>query len=206
MSENSISEGRVQQKRRTRAAIVRAATELLQAGALPSVAEAADAALVSRATAYRYFPTQEHLLQEVALDSAAAAVGQVVEAIRPGAPVAERLDAVVQAVYRLVTDNDLAFRTLLRLSLDPKAGGDDSPGGPRRGGRRLGWLDTALSPIRAQLGPARYQRLLTALALCTGIETQVVLRDVCALDAAEAEGVTRWAALALLRSSLADEG
>jgi AcrR family transcriptional regulator len=55
----SSETGRVNQKRRTRAAIVESAKELLQQGTTPTVAQAAEAALVSRTTAYRYFPTQE---------------------------------------------------------------------------------------------------------------------------------------------------
>src|SRR5438105_15805173 len=57
---------RANQKKRTRAAIVQAASDLLREGTPPTVAEAAERALVSRATAYRYFPTQELLLLEVA--------------------------------------------------------------------------------------------------------------------------------------------
>ena len=69
MTEAWQQEGRVNQKRRTRAAILTAAVELLEQGQSPTVAEVADAALVSRATAYRYFPTQEYLLFEAALES-----------------------------------------------------------------------------------------------------------------------------------------
>lgn len=118
---DSHDDGRVHQKRRTRSAILRAASDLLNAGALPSIAEAADAAQVSRATAYRYFSTQEHLLQELALDRAALTIDHVIATISTGGSAADRLDTVVHAVYQLVTDNDLAFRTLLRLSLEPKA-------------------------------------------------------------------------------------
>ena len=57
-------EGRINQKRRTRAAILAAAGVLLEQDQRPTVAEVADAALVSRATAYRYFPTQEYMLLE----------------------------------------------------------------------------------------------------------------------------------------------
>ena len=46
-------------------ALVAAAKDLARAGAAPTVAEAAEHARVSRATAYRYFPTQESLLVEV---------------------------------------------------------------------------------------------------------------------------------------------
>src|SRR5919106_1299453 len=56
---------RANQKERTRAALVGAATDLLKEGSPPTVAEAAARAKVSRATAYRYFPTQEALMVEV---------------------------------------------------------------------------------------------------------------------------------------------
>src|SRR5215208_1915615 len=64
----SLETGRANQKRRTRAAIVEAARRLLDQGTTPTVADAAAAALVSRTTAYRYFPTQEALLVEVSME------------------------------------------------------------------------------------------------------------------------------------------
>ena len=64
----SSETGRVNQKRRTRAAIVEAAQAMLQEGVTPTVAQAAEAALVSRTTAYRYFPTQESLLVELSVN------------------------------------------------------------------------------------------------------------------------------------------
>src|SRR5215475_14511286 len=54
--------GRTRQKTRTRRALVEAARELLAQGVIPQVEEAADAADVSRTTAYRYFPNQRALL------------------------------------------------------------------------------------------------------------------------------------------------
>ncbi len=62
MNQASPHTGRDKQKRRTRAAILTAVRELIRQGQIPSVADAADAADVSRRTAYRYFPTQEQLL------------------------------------------------------------------------------------------------------------------------------------------------
>jgi AcrR family transcriptional regulator len=56
---------RANQKARTRAAIIAAAQELQRHGTAPTVEQAADQARVSRATAYRYFPTKEALLVEV---------------------------------------------------------------------------------------------------------------------------------------------
>src|ERR1700726_223724 len=56
------SAGRVNQKARTRAAIVRAVQDLARAGAEITMPAVARAALVSEATAYRYFPDLPSLL------------------------------------------------------------------------------------------------------------------------------------------------
>src|SRR6516162_5155568 len=55
---------RANQRERTRSAIMEGARKLLRDGKIPSVADAAEMAMVSRATAYRYFPTQSALIQE----------------------------------------------------------------------------------------------------------------------------------------------
>jgi AcrR family transcriptional regulator len=68
-SEKQIN-GRESQKNRTRKALVASASELLRNGKHPTVTDAAEAAGISRATAYRYFPSQEMLWAEVALFAA----------------------------------------------------------------------------------------------------------------------------------------
>src|SRR3954469_14295775 len=55
-------DGRVDQKRRTRDALVAAARRLVTEGVTPTVEAAAEAASISRATAYRYFPNKRALL------------------------------------------------------------------------------------------------------------------------------------------------
>src|SRR5436190_20993016 len=56
---------RANQKARTRAAIIAAAQELQRQGITPTIEQSAEQARVSRATAYRYFPTKEALLVEL---------------------------------------------------------------------------------------------------------------------------------------------
>ena len=62
--------GRPNQKRRTRKDLLQAAARLMKQGRKPDLEEIAEEALVSRATAYRYFPGVEALLVEAALDVA----------------------------------------------------------------------------------------------------------------------------------------
>ena len=58
--------GRQRQQERTRRLLLDTARALLESGRQPTVTEVADAAEISRRTAYRYFPTQEKLLAESA--------------------------------------------------------------------------------------------------------------------------------------------
>ncbi len=193
--------GRMNQKRRTRAALKAAAAAFVRQGVTPTVAQAAEAALVSKSTAYRYFPSQEALVAEVLLD----------EAIRPdleavfaaartiGSPVA-RLDAVVRADHALVTKHEAAFRTALRAMLVPQTG--DPVAVPRRPGNRLRYLTDALAPVHDRLGTERLERLVTALAMCVGMESIMVTADICGLPPDDAETAKRWAAAALLQAAL----
>ena len=208
MAATSQEGGRTAQKRRTYLAVLAAAAALVRAGRSPTVAEAAALAGVSRATAYRYFPTQEFLLAAAALEPAAAAVDQALEAAPAADPVA-RVDAVAGALHASVVANEAAFRTVLRLTLggpESVPGEPPAPDGagprPQRGGRRVRWIETALAPARPRLGPRLARRLADALALVMGPEALIVLRDVCHLEPAEAERVSRWAAGALVRAGL----
>jgi AcrR family transcriptional regulator len=210
MTEAWQQQGRINQKRRTRAAILAAAVELLEGGQRPTVAEVADAALVSRATAYRYFPTQEYLLFEAALESTRSDIDRELdENTLPEDPEA-RLEMLIDALQKRILDKEAAFRTMLRLSLEQSPqeeeqyGGESVPSPRLRGGGRVRWIEKALAPVEGRFEESDFRRLVAALSLCMGIEALVVLRDVCALESSEAEEVLRWAARTLLRSSLAE--
>ncbi|HMO57023.1 MAG TPA: TetR family transcriptional regulator [Roseiflexaceae bacterium] len=197
-----LDQGRVNQKRRTRSTILRAAAQLLSAGKTPTVAEVADAAVVSRATAYRYFPRQDLLLAEAALDLVVPDITALL-ATQGNDPV-ERIDRVVETVMRYVLAHETAFRALLRLSLEPVDAAANGSPPQRRGARRLRWAEQVLQPIADQLDTTTYRRLVAALALCMGIETIVVLRDIAELDPDAACDTARWAARHLLTSALTE--
>jgi AcrR family transcriptional regulator len=208
MTEAWQQEGRINQKRRTRAAILAAAGELLEQGQRPTVAEVADAALVSRATAYRYFPTQEYLLFEAALESTRSDIDRELDENTPPEDPEARLEMLIHALQERIVDKEAAFRTMLRLSLEQspeeeRHGGESAPS-RLRGGGRVRWIEKALAPIQGRLEEPDFRRLVAALSLCMGIEALVVLRDVCAIESSETEEVLRWAARTLLRSSLTE--
>jgi AcrR family transcriptional regulator len=195
---------RINQKRRTRSALVQAAKKLIDDGMTPTVAQVADAALVSRATAYRYFPAQDALLAEAGLSTLAdpqieASLRQVAESTDDPE---QRIHALINAIHDAVTDHDPAFRRMLRHSLDarelPNPG---DPAAPNRGARRIDWIHTSLQSISGELPPAAADRLVAALSLCMGIEAHLVLHDICDLDPEAAKDIARWAASAILHEA-----
>ena len=88
---------RPNQKRRTRRALLDAAADLLREGQSPTLEEIAERALVSRATAYRYFPNVDNLLVEAALDVVSPQADALFVGHTSQDPVA-RLDRVDEAL------------------------------------------------------------------------------------------------------------
>jgi AcrR family transcriptional regulator len=190
-------------RRRTREAMIDAATRLVREGASPSVTEVADAAGVSRATAYRYFPTQESLLAEVIVPDLEAALAA--EALPED--LKDRFGAAFTTIWSSNITHEAAYRTILRRGLERPSGESiehEEEAGSIRAGRRVRWLRNALEPAREWMDEESFERLVAAMCLCIGIESLVVLRDVCDLKAKEAEEVARWAAFTLLRASLGE--
>jgi len=200
-------EGRWLQKGRTRRAILAAAARLVASGQTPTVAEVADAAEVSRRTAYRYFPSQEQLLVEAALEGLRPAIESAAEHPAPdesGDDVEARLDRVVVAMMRNARASEPLLRTMIRLTVGSSPVATESgPVVPRRGYRRIEWLTMAIEPARERLGKRRFDRLIAALTVCVGIDALIVLRDLCQLTDDDADNVTRWTARSLLQQSLA---
>lgn len=189
--------GRVSQKRRTRDALLAAARDLVSSGEAPTVERAAEAASISRTTAYRYFPNQRALLLAAHPEMAATTL------LPDDAPddAAARLDIVIDRFTRATVENEVQGRTMLRLSLEPDRVGRD--GLPLRQGRGIAWIEEALAPLRAQLSDAEVHRLTLAIRSATGIEALVWLTDIGGLTREEAVELMRWSARALLQAALA---
>jgi hypothetical protein len=90
-------------------------------------------------------------------------------------------------------------RSLIRLTVDAPR---DDPPSPKRGYRRVGWIERALEPLRDQLTSDEFERLVSALAMVVGWEAEIVLQDLRGLGPEEELAVTLWAARALIRAAL----
>jgi AcrR family transcriptional regulator len=197
--------GRYRQRRRTRAAIVAAAADLLRAGRTPSVNDVADAADVSRRTVYLYFPTVEQLLLDATLGMLSqAAVDEAIEAADAGADAGERVAAMIRALHEMAAETLPLGRSLIRLTVAPDAAHDDDGPSPRRGYRRVSWIERAIEPLRAQLAPDAFERLVSALAMAVGWEALIVLQDLRGLTPEEQLDTTLWTARALIDAAVAE--
>ncbi|HVU45520.1 MAG TPA: TetR family transcriptional regulator [Terracidiphilus sp.] len=199
---SSTKKPRLNQRQRTRTALVQAAMQAVERGETPTVEAAAEAAHVSRATAYRYFASQQALLLETSVEAIGNAAS--VNLIDEG-PVESRVDTAIYSLVRMSVENEPYLRTFLMSSMEQWLNARKSGSGnlPTRQGRRTTWLDKALAPLHA-LSPREKRRLRTVLSMLCGIEALVVAKDVCGCTAKEAEEASRWAARAILRAALAD--
>ena len=196
-----VQPGRAAQRRRTRRAIVEATSRLLAAGADPSINDIAAAADVSRRTIYTYFPTLDQLLLDATVGAMNISVEAAIDA--PGEPDAHaRLAALIAVLSDGMADSLPLGRKLIKLTVDTPA----ADAGPKRGYRRIGWIETALEPVRSRLGPDRFEQLVSALAVVIGWEAFVVLFDVRGLTVDQARETITGAAITLLDGALAQAG
>ena len=195
-----LPEARPNQKARTRKDLLQAAARLMGKGRKPSLEEVAAEALVSRATAYRYFPDLDALLVEAALDLAAPDPSRLLDGLASEDPVA-RLEQVDQALHEMILANEAGLRMMLSYTLQRQAQAAGGQPLPVRQNRRTPLIEAALAPLRSQVRPATMKSLSRALAFLIGTEARVVAKDVLQLSDAEARRVRRWAIRALVEAA-----
>ena len=191
--------GRTNQKARTRDALIAAARQLLAEGVTPTIEAAAAEAAIGRTTAYRYFPNSRALLAatypEVEMDS-------LLGADPPEDPLA-RLEIVAESQMRRIVEYEPEYRAQLRLALEGEPAGSESL--PLRRGRRIEWIEDALSPLHGRIPDGELRRLVYGIGATLGIEALVWLTDMGGLSREEAVEVMRSNARTLLRSALERE-
>jgi AcrR family transcriptional regulator len=190
--------GRTNQKARTRDALIAAARQLLAEGVTPTVEAAAAEAAIGRTTAYRYFPNSRALL--------AATYPEIEERSLLGTDPPEdplaRLEIVAERFTRQVLEHEFELRAQLRLALEDEAarGGSLS----LRRGRRIRWIEDALSPLSGRMPEPELRRLVYGIGAAIGIEALVWLTDMGGLSREEAVEVMRSNARTLLESTLSN--
>lgn len=166
------------------------------------MAEVAEEALVSRATAYRYFSSVESLLVEASVDVEVPDPELLFDGDGSGDPV-ERVDRAEEVVHRVTFANEISLRHMLAHTVLARAHAERLPAdGPVRQNRRIPLIEAALAPARNRLSDEGYDRLRSALALLFGPEAMIVFLDVLEAGADEARATKRWAIRALVSAAL----
>jgi AcrR family transcriptional regulator len=202
----TIENGRPNQRHRTRKDLLAAAGRLLKQGQAPDMDAVAAEAMVSRATAYRYFPSIEALLVEAPLEGAAPSPDEIFNDRSGDDPVA-RVDAAEAAMHAMSYRNEAQLRRMLIASLQrslQQGSNGEKDRIPIRQNRRAGLIEAALAPARGRFTKASYERLSAALALIVGTESMIVFNDVLGLDEKAARKTKSWAIKALIEAALRD--
>lgn len=188
---------------RTNKLMLETAIGLMQRGLSPSVSDVAEAAGVSRATAYRYFPSQAAMVH-AAVDYG---LGPILEWSSESDDAEERIADLLETSMPRISAFEATFRAALKLSLDQWASRQAGTLGPEplfKRGHRVKVLQDAVAPLRRTLSAEAFDRLAKALSLVYGLEVFLVLKDIWGLGAEEVRSVNHWAARALIRTAIAE--
>jgi AcrR family transcriptional regulator len=195
------SQGRPNQRHRTRKDLLTAAARLLKSGRMPDMDAVAREAMVSRATAYRYFPTIESLLIEAPLDDAILDPKQLFANDSSSDP-ETRIDKAEAMLHKMCYANEAQLRAMLAASLTRHADASNGVTVPVRQNRRTPLIETALSPARNRFSKSSYRTLCAALAVIFGTESMIVFSDVLGISHTRARQIKSWATRSLVRAAL----
>jgi AcrR family transcriptional regulator len=174
-----VQAGRANQKQRTRTAIVDAARELIRGSAEVTMPAVARAALVSEATAYRYFPDLVSLLRE-AIDGTWPSPAEALAPVEHSDDPVERIAFATECLLRHVQVYQGAVRAMIAGSIVRRETAAIRPG------YRFGLIDHALAPLEATMGqqrPGALRQLKQDLAVVVSAEALFTLTDLCGLPA-----------------------
>ncbi|EKN3488006.1 TetR/AcrR family transcriptional regulator [Yersinia enterocolitica] len=187
---------------RTRRLLIDTAMSMYEQGTFPSITEVANTAQLSRATAYRYFPTQSALVSAMVDES----LGPIL-AWQPTQPDArQRIAELLSFAYPRMLQHEGVLRAALHLSLQQWADNRSNPNNEEKliRGNRKRLLKLAVEPLEGKLTPEALQRVIHAFSLIYGSEVFMVLKDIWHLDDAGIQDVTQWMGKAILLQAETD--
>ena len=167
----------------------------MRTGREVTMLEVAKAALVSEATAYRYFPDLASLLQEAMagqMPTPAEALATVADSTDPVA----RIAVATEHLLRLVLSYQGATRAMIAATITRPATAVSRPG------LRFGLIDHALAPLEGRLPAADLAQLKNDLALVVSAEAVFCLTDLCGLEPEAAITSAVHTATTLTRAAL----
>ena len=171
--------GRANQRERTRAAIVTAARDLMAAAEEITMPAVAQAARVSEATAYRYFPDLVSLLRET-MDNDWPGPAEALAPIADVDDPVRRVAFATEFLLRRIQQRQAVVRSVMSAAILAPDRAVIRPG------HRFGLIDEAIAPLAARLPEHAVAQLRRDLAVVMSAEALFTLTDLCALPPDEA--------------------
>jgi AcrR family transcriptional regulator len=185
---------------RTWKLLMEAASSLIEEGHTPTVAEVAKRAQVSRATAYRYFPTRSRLITAM-VDTALGPVRSWSSSQGDGRA---RITELFESTFIRFKEFEPHMRAAAQLALEhqalERAGILEEE--PYRRGHRIRILAHAVEPFSAQVPAKTIDRLQKALSIIYGIEPHIILKDIWGVKNKEVEAIVFWMVGALIEATM----
>lgn len=189
---------------KTRRLLIETAIRLFDSGAFPSITEVAREAQLSRATAYRYFPTQSALVSAI--------VSETLVPIKNWQPTrqnaTDRIDELFSFAFPRMLRHEGTLRAALHLSLTQWAQEQTTDAFPIKEklvrGNRKAILAQVVKPLNDELSPELMQRVVRSLSLVYGSEIFLVMKDIWGCHNDELEDIGKWIAKAIVRQARED--
>lgn len=194
-------------RKRTYILLVTTALDLFEKGAMPSVSELAFEAGVSRATAYRYFPTQSDLITA----TVNASLGPILTWRPQSEKTNERIDELLRYAFPRMFEHEGVLRAALQVSLQQWASDRSSlqnvdiPKVKRlQRGNRKDILSMVTTPMKGEYPQETIDKVIKAFSVIYGSEIFLVLKDIWMLDNQQVIEIAQWMAKAVINQAEAD--
>lgn len=191
-------------RKRTYVLLVTTALDLFEKGAMPSVSELAQEAGVSRATAYRYFPTQSDLITATVNES----LGPILTWRPQSEKTEERIDELLSYAFPRMFEHEGALRAALQASLQQWAQSRSVPLGTKdkrlERGNRKDILTMVTSPMKADYPQDIIDKVIRAFSVIYGSEIFLVLKDIWKMEDSQVTELAQWIAKAIMNQAMAD--
>jgi AcrR family transcriptional regulator len=177
------SKGRINQKARTQRGIIEACVELIRQRRSVTMPEVAKAAMVSQATAYRYFPDLASLLAK-ALAEDWPTPSEALAPVEASKDPVERVGFATRFLLRGVAERQAVVRSMISATID-----QPDLSGTARPGIRFGLIEHALTPfldVFEGADPELLAQLRLDLAVVVSAEALFILTDLCGLSVEDA--------------------
>lgn len=193
-------------RKRTYHLLIGTAMAMFEQGVMPSISELATEAGVSRATAYRYFPTQSDLITATVNES----LGPILTWRPKSDKTEERISELINYSYPRMFEHEGALRAALQVSLQQWAdtrsqhNHNDLKEKHFQRGNRKKILSMVTEPMESEFSPDIIDKTIKAFSVIYGSEILLVLKDIWKMDNAQVMSMIQWMAKAILNQSIID--